>query len=105
MSVHLVRDGGEQNKEEFKTINPMGQVPAFILNDVTITQVLSMSFYPDFIQILSRFYPDFSEAQINSRDVTTGATSATAVAPKVPDTLTLLQPRGADSAHHRRGHR
>ena len=38
MSVHLVRDGGEQNKEEFKTINPMGQVPAFILNDVTITQ-------------------------------------------------------------------
>ena len=42
MSVHLVRDGGEQNKEEFKTINPMGQVPAFILNDVTITQSMAI---------------------------------------------------------------
>ena len=37
------------------------------------------------------------------RDVTTGATGATAVAPKLPDALTLSQPRGADSAHHRRG--
>ena len=40
-----------------------------------------------------------------SRDVTTGATGATAVAPKFSDTLTLSQPRGADSAHHRRGRR
>ena len=37
------------------------------------------------------------------RDVTTGATGATAVEPKFLDTLTLSQPRGADSAHHRRG--
>ena len=38
-----------------------------------------------------------------SRDVSTGATGATGVAPKFSDTLTLFQPRGADSAHHRRG--
>ena len=31
------------------------------------------------------------------RDVTAGATGATAVAPKFPDPLTLFQPRGADS--------
>ena len=37
------------------------------------------------------------------RDVTTGATGATEVAPKFSDTLTLSQPRGADFAHHRRG--
>ena len=37
------------------------------------------------------------------RDVTTGATGATAVAPKFLDTLTLSQPGGADSAHHCRG--
>ena len=37
------------------------------------------------------------------RDVTTGATGATKVAPKFSDTLTLFQPRGADSAHHCRG--
>ena len=38
-----------------------------------------------------------------SRDVSAGATGATAVAPKFSDTLTLSQPRGADSAHHHRG--
>ena len=39
----------------------------------------------------------------NHRDVTTGATGATAVASKFSDNLTLSQPRGADSAHHHRG--
>ena len=39
----------------------------------------------------------------NTRDVTTGATGATEVAPKFSDTLTLSQPREADSAHHCRG--
>ena len=34
------------------------------------------------------------------RDVSTGATGATAVAPKFSDTLTLSQPGGTDSAHH-----
>ena len=37
------------------------------------------------------------------RDVTTGATGATEVAPKFSDTLTLSQQRGANSAHHCRG--
>ena len=37
------------------------------------------------------------------RDVSTGAIGATAVAPKFSDTLTLFQPRGADSAHHWHG--
>ena len=37
------------------------------------------------------------------RGVTTGATGATDVAPKFSDTLTLSQPKGADSAHHCRG--
>ena len=39
----------------------------------------------------------------STRDVSTGATGATAVAPKFSDTLTLFQPRGADSAHHWHG--
>ena len=34
------------------------------------------------------------------RDVSAGTTGATAVAPKFSNTLTLLQPWGADSAHH-----
>ena len=39
----------------------------------------------------------------NLRDVTTGATGATEVAPKFSDTFTLFQPRRADSAQHHRG--
>ena len=41
---------------------------------------------------------------IQFRDVTIGATGAAEVAPKFSDTLTLSQPRGADSAHHYRGY-
>ena len=37
------------------------------------------------------------------RDVSVGATGATAVAPKFSDTLTLFQPGGEDYAHHWRG--
>ena len=37
------------------------------------------------------------------RDVTAGATGATAVAPKFSDALTLFQPWWADSAQHRTG--
>ena len=40
---------------------------------------------------------------ILGRDVSAGATGATAVAPKFSDALTLSPPGGADSAHHRRG--
>ena len=46
--------------------------------------------------------PKFGDA-MPFRDVTTGATGATSVAPKFSDTLALSQPRGADSAHHCRG--
>ena len=41
--------------------------------------------------------------QYLGRDVSTGATGATEVAPKFPDTLTLSSPGEADSAHHHRG--
>ena len=34
------------------------------------------------------------------RNVSTGATVMTAIAPKFSDTLILSQPRGIDSAHH-----
>ena len=37
---------------------------------------------------------------ITYRDVSTGATGATEVAPKFSDTLTLSPPGGAEFAHH-----
>ena len=44
-----------------------------------------------------------SGGRVGVRNVSTGGTGATAVAPKFLDTLTLSQPGGADSAHHCRG--
>ena len=45
----------------------------------------------------------FAISAASIRDVSAGATGATAVAPKFSDTLTLSQPWGADFAYHRRG--
>ena len=44
-----------------------------------------------------------SNSSLLSRDVSTGATGVTAVAPKFSDTLTLFQPGEANSAHHWHG--
>ncbi|KAK7105096.1 maleylacetoacetate isomerase-like [Littorina saxatilis] len=43
--VHLVKDGGEQNKEEYKSKNPMGQVPALVIDGLTLTQSLPIIEY------------------------------------------------------------
>ena len=57
-------------------------------------------------KLLDRAHPVFGDlCKCIDRDVTTGATGATEVAPKFSGTLTLSQPRGADSAHHCRGRR
>ena len=45
--VHLVKDGGAQNKEEFSSkVNPMKQVPALVLPDGTVlTQSVAICEY------------------------------------------------------------
>ena len=50
----------------------------------------------------SKISTDFHSV-VHIRDVSTGATGETEVAPKFSDTLTLFQPGGADSTHHWRG--
>ncbi|KAI3390042.1 hypothetical protein SNEBB_009573 [Seison nebaliae] len=44
-SVHLVKDGGEQHGEEYKSLNPMEQVPTMIIDDMTLTQSLAIIDY------------------------------------------------------------
>ena len=55
------------------------------------------------MRYIDQDFIDGPRCSIRARDVSAGATGATAVAPKFSDTLTLSQPEGADSAHHRRG--
>ncbi|ESO01306.1 hypothetical protein HELRODRAFT_174858 [Helobdella robusta] len=44
-SVNLIRNGGEQLKKEFLDINPLGQVPALIIDNNTFTQSLPIIEY------------------------------------------------------------
>ena len=42
--VNLIKDGGEQKKEEYvKNKNPMGEVPTFVDGGTVLTQVLSLN--------------------------------------------------------------
>jgi maleylacetoacetate isomerase len=46
-SVHLVRDGGEQNKPEYLAINPQGLVPTLVDEDIVLTQSMAIMEYLD----------------------------------------------------------
>ena len=46
-AVHLVKDGGEQFKEDFKKINPMSQIPCLEHNGKTLHQSLPIILYLD----------------------------------------------------------
>jgi maleylacetoacetate isomerase len=43
--VHLVRDGGEQHKIEYREVNPLGLVPALVHEDQTIVQSMAICEY------------------------------------------------------------
>ena len=46
-SVHLVRDGGEQHRPDYRALNPQGLVPALRTGDGLITQSLAIVEYLD----------------------------------------------------------
>lgn len=43
--VHLVRDGGEQNKPKYQAVNPLGLVPALVHEGQTIVQSMAIIEY------------------------------------------------------------
>ena len=47
VSVHLVRDGGEQHSEAYRSVNPNGLVPALVHNGVTLSNSLAVIEYLD----------------------------------------------------------
>jgi maleylacetoacetate isomerase len=53
VAIHLVRDGGEQLKPAYRSINPQGRVPSLVLDDGT---VLVQS--PAIIEYLEEAYPE-----------------------------------------------
>jgi len=41
--VHLLKDGGEHNKAEYKELNPQGAVPTFVHDDAVLAQSIPLS--------------------------------------------------------------
>lgn len=54
ISVHLIKDGGEQHKGSYSQLNPMHLVPTFVDEYVTLNQSLAI------IDYLDEKYPDVS---------------------------------------------
>ncbi len=50
LPVHLIKDGGEHHKPEYKAINPQGSVPTLVHDDVVIGQSMAIMEYLDGVQ-------------------------------------------------------
>ncbi|MCB0408108.1 MAG: maleylacetoacetate isomerase [Bdellovibrionales bacterium] len=51
--VHLVKDGGEQHKDEYKNLNPSAELPTLLHGDKTLSQSMAIILYLD--EVLSDF--------------------------------------------------
>ena len=73
--VHLVKDGGEQNKPEYRGINPLGLVPALIHDGLTIVQSLSICEYLEECFPLVPLLPQDPAGRARVRSITQSITS------------------------------
>ena len=48
--VHLARDGGEQNKPEYRALNPQGRVPLLVDGDFRLAQSMAILDYLEALQ-------------------------------------------------------
>lgn len=55
--VHLVKDGGEQNKPEYRELNPQGRVPLLVDGEVRLAQSLAIIDYLDSLHPEPRLIP------------------------------------------------
>ena len=61
-SIHLVREGGEQRKSNYRGLNPQQLVPALVHGDVVLTQSLAI------IEYLDETWPQVGLLPISSKD-------------------------------------
>lgn len=55
-AVHLLKDGGEQYKPEYKKLNPMSQVPCLIHKNKPISQSMAIIDYLDHVAVEPRLF-------------------------------------------------
>ncbi len=56
--IHLVKDGGEQRKEDYLSVNPKGEVPYFIDGDLKLSQSMAILSYIDEKWPQNPLFPD-----------------------------------------------
>ncbi|KAL3873633.1 hypothetical protein ACJMK2_036728 [Sinanodonta woodiana] len=56
--VNLIKDGGQQHAEEYKTLNPQEQVPTLVWDGIPITQSMAIMLFIDDIKPNPPLLPD-----------------------------------------------
>uniref|UniRef100_A0A3Q3A164 Maleylacetoacetate isomerase n=1 Tax=Kryptolebias marmoratus TaxID=37003 RepID=A0A3Q3A164_KRYMA len=65
--VNLIKDGGQQLKEQYKALNPMQQVPAVEIDGITLSQSLAVIQYIDETRPGPRLLPTDPKARAQVR--------------------------------------
>ncbi len=61
--VHLLKEGGEQNKESFRALNPKGEVPLLVHNQFILAQSMAIIQYLDDIRPEVPLFPSDIKAR------------------------------------------
>ena len=57
-AVHLLNDGGEQHKDEYRKLNPSREVPTLIHNGKVLAQSMAIIDYLDRVKPTPRLFPE-----------------------------------------------
>ncbi|XP_060605443.1 maleylacetoacetate isomerase-like isoform X1 [Ruditapes philippinarum] len=76
-AVNLVKDGGQQHSEEFKALNPMEQVPAFVIGETALTQSLAIIDYLEDVYPKPAIVPEDPIKKAQARSLAELITSGT----------------------------
>jgi maleylpyruvate isomerase len=56
--VHLMKNGGEQLRQDYRELNPLGEVPCLVDGDFALTQSMAILFYLDEHSPHPRLFPE-----------------------------------------------
>ena len=56
-AIHLLKDGGEQNKEAYTALNPKAEVPTLVDKNIFLSQSVAIFFYLDRAYIEKPLFP------------------------------------------------